>query len=128
MLPGNTVDLSAKAEVKGTIPMYIFAELNIPSSFTMGNFNSGWHKLSEESNIYYYGSADSLVAVGPGNPSVSIFDTITLDKDAGNGQAYTVTITGYAIQANNIAADTNPSIVFGMIEKPSTTATEPTEP
>lgn len=113
--PGKPVTLEAIATVSGTIPMYVFADLNVPREFTIGGLNAGWHLIPGSDTVYYYGSSDSLVEVGPGNPSVDIFDTITLSSGVSNGQSYAVSVTGYAIQSYGIAPNTDPSAVFQMI-------------
>jgi hypothetical protein len=116
ILPGGTVDLNVCAEIDKPNDLYLFVELDIPSDFEKVGFNSTeWHPISEGSDIYYFGNATSLVSLGKTNGTDSdILDGIKLSTEVEGGESYTVTITGYAIQADNIST-TSPTAVFEMI-------------
>ena len=116
ILPGGTVDLNVCAEIDKPNDLYLFVELDIPSDFERVGFNSTeWHPISEGSNIYYFGNATTLVSLGKTNGTDSdILDGIKLSPEVEGGESYTVTITGYAIQAANINS-TSPTAVFNMI-------------
>ena len=116
ILPGGTVDLNVCAEIDKPNDLYLFVELDIPSDFEKVGFNSTeWHPISEGSDIYYFGNATSLVSLGKTNGTDSdILDGIKLSPEVEGGESYTVTITGYAIQAANINS-TSPTAVFNMI-------------
>lgn len=116
ILPGGTVDLNVCAEIDKPNDLYLFVELDIPSDFEKVGFNSTeWHPISEGSDIYYFGNATSLVSLGKTNGTDSdILDGIKLSTEVEGGESYTVTITGYAIQAANINS-TSPTAVFNMI-------------
>ena len=116
ILPGGTVDLNVCAEIDKPNDLYLFVELDIPSDFEKVGFNSTeWRPISEGSDIYYFGNATSLVSLGKTNGTDSdILDGIKLSPEVEGGESYTVTITGYAIQAANINS-TSPTAVFNMI-------------
>ena len=116
ILPGGTVDLNVCAKIDKPNDLYLFVELDIPSDFEKVGFNSTeWHPISEGSDIYYFGNATSLVSLGKTNGTDSdILDGIKLSTEVEGGESYTVTITGYAIQADNIST-TSPTAVFEMI-------------
>ena len=116
IFPGDTVALNAHAKIEKPIDLYVFVKLDIPSDFTVLGFNDDeWTPLSEGSNIYYYGNS-SLVSLGKTNGSDSrILDGIRLSTDVEGDEGYTVTITGYAIQADNIPSSSTPLQVFNMI-------------
>lgn len=114
--PGDTITLNAVAKIEKANDLYLFVKLDIPSDFTLVGLNTTeWHPISEGSNIYYLGSGGTLLPLGTENGSTSrILDGITLSPEAVGGSSYTVTITGYAIQADNISPS-SPASVFGMI-------------
>ena len=70
----------------------------------MTGLNSAeWHQIKEGSTIYYHGTASSCVSLGPtGGSESDVLSGITLSTDVQGGANYSVTITGYAIQATNI--------------------------
>ena len=113
ILPGGTVDLNVKAEIDKPNDLYLFVKLDIPSGFKKVGFNSTeWQQLSDNSNIYYFGKATSLVSLGKTNGTNSrILDGVTLSPDVKGGESYTVTITGYAIQADNITLHLPPQFM-----------------
>ena len=114
--PGDTITLNAVAKIKKATDLYLFVKLDIPSDFTLVGLNTTeWHPISEGSNIYYLGSGGTLLPLGTENGSSSRnLDGITLSTEAVGGSSYTVTITGYAIQADNISPS-SPASVFGLI-------------
>ena len=113
--PGDTVDLSARAEVSGSTPLYVFVKIDLSEPLVINGFSSSWHPLAEE-NVYYYGTGSDLVPMDSTNPSVPIFDGVTLSSDAETDSSFFLTVTGYAIQATNIDADkSSPEQIFSMI-------------
>ena len=116
ILPSGTVNLNAYAEIDKPNDLYLFVKLDIPSDFEKVGFNSAeWHPISEGSDTYYFGNATSLVALGKTNGTDSrILDGIKLSPEVEGGESFTVTITGYAIQAANIDT-TSPTAVFEMV-------------
>ncbi|MBQ6774978.1 MAG: hypothetical protein IJP53_00790 [Synergistaceae bacterium] len=101
LTPGDTVQLNAVAKVEQPNDLYIFVKIDIPSD-------------SDDSTVYYYGSETSLIALEPTHgASAPILDSITLSPGARSGADYTLTITGYAIQAQYISPN-SPANVFSM--------------
>lgn len=82
LTPGDTVDLSAKAEVSSSIPLYVFVKIDISESLAITGMKNTLRQTGE-SNIYYYGTASSLVPLDTTNPSAAIFDGVSLNSDAG---------------------------------------------
>ena len=118
VVPGSTVTLDVKASVNQPNDLFLFVELDIPADFSMEGFNSNsWHPIKSGSNIYYYGNNTRCIALGTVNGNASpVLSGITLSPDAKGDVSYSVTITGYAIQATNIDADnTSPEQIFNMI-------------
>lgn len=118
IVPGSTVPLDLKALVNQSNDLFIFVDLDIPADFAMTGLNSAeWHQIKEGSTIYYHGTASSCVSLGPTNGSESdVLSGITLSTDVQGGANYSVTITGYAIQATNIdETESTPEQIFGMI-------------
>lgn len=118
IVPGSTVPLDLKALVNQSNDLCIFVDLDIPADFAMAGLNSAeWHQIKEGSTIYYHGTASSCVSLGPTNGSESdVLSGVTLSTDVQGGANYSVTITGYAIQATNIdEAESTPEQIFGMI-------------
>jgi hypothetical protein len=118
IVPGSTVPLDLKALVNQSNDLFIFVDLDIPADFAMTGLNSAeWHQIKEGSTIYYHGTASSCVSLGPTNGSESdVLSGITLSTDVQGGANYSVTITGYAIQATNIdETESTPVQIFGMI-------------
>ena len=117
IIPGDTVYLNSAAVIEKENDLYIFVEIDIPSDFTVHGFDQAiWRPISDASNIYYYGTNTKLVPLGTTNgSSVNIIESITLSTEVENGREYTVSITGYAIQADYIPDTTSPATVFGMI-------------
>ena len=118
VVPGDSVDLSARAEVSGSTPLYVFVKIDVSEPLTITGFSSSWHQMGA-TNIYYYGTATDLVAIDTNNPSVAIFDGITLSSDAGTDSSYYLTVTGYAIQTKNISSS-DPAAVWSMVAPAST--------
>ena len=119
LTPGDTVQLNAVAKVEQPNDLYIFVKIDIPSDFVMNDSyedtKKGWHPISDDSTVYYYGSETSLIALEPTHgASAPILDSITLSPGARSGADYTLTITGYAIQAQYISPN-SPANVFSMI-------------
>ena len=121
LTPGDTVDLSVKAEVSGSIPLYVFVKIDISEPLAITCMKNTWQQMND-SNIYYYGTASSLVPLDTTNPSAAIFDGVSLSSDAGTDSSYYVSVTGYAIQTKNIPSS-DPAAVWGMVAP-----TNPTEP
>ena len=118
IVPGSTVPLDLKALVNQSNDLFIFVDLDIPADFSITGLNSAeWHQIKERSTIYYHGTASSCVSLGPTNGSESdVLSGITLSTDVQGGANYSVTITGYAIQATNIdETESTPEQIFGMI-------------
>ena len=120
IIPGSTVPLDLTVSVDKPNDLFIFVDLNIPADFAFakdGLNSAEWHPIKEGSTVYYHGTTTSCVSLGPtnGNRS-SVLSGITLSTDVQGGANYTVTFTGYAIQAANIdEADSTPEQIFGMI-------------
>ena len=118
IVPGSTVPLDLTVSVDKPNDLFIFVDLNIPAEFTLAELNSAeWHPIKEGSTVYYHGTATSCSSLGPTSGSESdVLSGITLSTDVQGGASYTVTITGYAIQAANIDADSSsPEAIFNMI-------------
>ena len=116
VLPGSTVSLDAMAKVSGNTPLYVFVKVDLPAAFTVNGFNStSWHPISEGSTVYYYGTKDHLSSLDSTNRTALILSGITLSSAEQAGQTYALTITGYAIQKDNIPAGSTPQAVFDMI-------------
>ena len=118
IMPGTNVPLNVVATSENSYPLYVFVKIDIPADFVKKGFNSEeWHPIEEDSVIYYYGNDMSLTPLGGGNKiSADILESITLNTDVQGGQDCTLTITGYAIQANAIPQNANPAYVFDMIK------------
>ena len=120
IVPGSTVPLNLNVSVDKPNDLFIFVDLNIPTDFAFakdGLNSAEWHPIKEGSTVYYHGTATSCVSLGPTNGGrSSVLSGITLSTDVQGGASYTVTITGYAIQAANIDADAStPEQIFSMI-------------
>ena len=117
IIPGDTVYLNSAAVIEKENDLYVFVEIDVPSDFTVHGFDKAiWRPITNDSNIYYYGTDTKLVPLGTANgSSVNIIESITLSTEVENGRDYTVSITGYAIQADYIPDTTSPATVFGMI-------------
>ena len=127
IIPGNTVPMDLKASVEKPNDLYLFVQLDIPKDFSQVGLNSNeWHPIAEGSNVYYYGhesidpvtnqKTTSLVPLGTTNgSSAKVLDRLVLSTSAKNDAYYSVSITGYAIQAANISPSTDPKTVFEMI-------------
>ena len=104
IVPGSTVPLDLKAFVNQSNDLFIFVNLDIPADFAMTGLNSAeWHHFKEGSTIYYHETASSCVFLFPTTGSESdVLSGITLSTDVQCGANYSVTITGYTIQAANI--------------------------
>ncbi len=118
IIPGDTVDLSAKVEVSGSTPLYVFVKIDVSEPLTITGFSSSWHQMGD-TNIYYYGTASSLVPLDTTNPSVAIFDGVKLSASENTDSSYFLTVTGYAIQTKNISSS-DPSAVWSMVAPAST--------
>ena len=120
IVPGSTVPLDLTVSVDKPNDLFIFVDLNIPADFAFakdGLNSAEWHPIKEGSTVYYHGTTTSCVSLGPtnGNRS-SVLSGITLSTDVQGGANYTVTITGYAIQATNIdETKSTPEQIFSMI-------------
>ena len=118
IVPGSTVPLNLKVSVDKPNDLFIFVDLDIPADFSLAGLNSQeWHPIKEGSTVYYHGTASSCSSLGPTSGSESdVLSGITLSTDVQGGANYTVTFTGYAIQAANIDADSSsPETIFNMI-------------
>ena len=118
IVPGSTVPLNLKVSVDKPNDLFIFVDLDIPADFSLAGLNSQeWHPIKEGSTVYYHGTASSCSSLGPTNGRESdVLSGITLSTDVQGGANYTVTFTGYAIQAAYIDADTaTPEQIFSMI-------------
>lgn len=118
IVPGGTVPLNLTVSVDQPNDLFIFVDLNIPADFSLAGLNSTeWHPIKEGSTVYYHGTATSCTSLGPTSGSESdVLSGITLSTDVQGGANYTVTFTGYAIQAANIdEADSTPEQIFNTI-------------
>lgn len=118
ILPGQEIDLNVTASVSTSNNLFVFVEMDVPSVFSQPDINTQlWHPIEDGSNIYYFGYETSLLALGPasGTTSARVFDKITLSSDVDGSNSYTITITGYAVQADNIPSSATPKQVFDMI-------------
>lgn len=114
---GDTVELNAVATISGRHELYVFIEIDTSSGFEpLGLDSRIWRSLPGHSNVYYYGTTDTLVALGGENGnSVDILDSITLSAQAEIEDSYHLTITGYAIEADAVEDVSTPASVFEMI-------------
>lgn len=124
LVPGGTISLDAKAAVNGETPLYVFIDINTPAALRVLDLNSGWNPIEDGSTVYYYGRNGSLAPLGPGNPSVSILDQVSLSQDAGVSDSFYFTITGYAIQTTNLSAS-DPKAVYELIVPATNNPTDP---
>ena len=120
IIPGSTVPLGLAVSVDQSNDLFIFVDLNIPADFAFaknGLNTAEWHPIKEGSTVYYHGTASSCSSLGPTNGRESdVLSGITLSTDVQGGASYTVTITGYAIQADNIdETKSTPEQIFNMI-------------
>ena len=117
VIPGNTVSLDVKAVSENNMDLYVFIKIDIPADFEKIGFDSYiLHPISDDSNIYYYGTQSALVAIGPVNgTSFPVLEGVRLSTQAEGGKNYELIITGYAIQAANIPSEASPANVFSMI-------------
>ena len=122
--PGDTVDVNAVATVSKDIPLYVFVELDIPAGCEMSDFyDSDWHEIAKDSNIYYYGANGSLYALGGENCAVvPILNGLTVNQDASTGESFSFSITGYAIQTTHLGNANTPETVFTLIKNQNSTA------
>lgn len=121
LIPGKTyikdptIHVGAKSE-----PCYLFVKVEngLVNAEAEGNTTiaaqmtaNGWYPVNGASDVYYYGTANGIVAVNGGQDKV-VFEEFTIDGDAvvanyhtlkdadgnvTNGKA--ITVTAYAIQA-----------------------------
>lgn len=105
-----------QSEIDKPNDLCLFVKLDILSDFAPVGFNSTeWHPISDDSEIYYFGNATSLVSLGKTNGTENrILDGIKLSTGVEGGESYTVTITVYAILADNINI-TSPTAVFEKV-------------
>ena len=117
LIPGSTVDLNVKASSENGVELYLFIKLDIPADFELIDFYSlGWHPISDDSNIYFFGNSEALIALGgPNGIYTPVLQGVKLSVEAEGGKNYELIITGYAIQAANIPHGTKPANVFSMI-------------
>ena len=120
IVPGSTVPLDLAVSVDQSNDLFIFVDLNIPADFAFaknGLNSAEWHPIKEGSTVYYHGTASSCSSLGPTNGRESdVLSGITLSTDVQGGANYTVSFTGYAIQAANInETKSTPEQIFNMI-------------
>ena len=117
IMPGTTVDVNLVASVSGEENVFAFVGMDVPPEFTINGFQSeSWHPIEEGSNIYFYGTDDKCVALGPENgSSAPVFSSLTLSNDVKEEAHLDGEFTGYFIQAENISEETAPATIYGMV-------------
>lgn len=124
--PGDSIEIGAKAQVTGNIPLYLFIEIDTPANCTTVGFNSDqWHPVAGKTNVYYFGSTSLLSTLG-GDTGISsnILSGLILNEDAESEETFTFSITGYAIQQKNLEhLNDQPASVFSLVS-PASIATQ----
>lgn len=70
VIPGDTIPVNAIASISQPNDLYLFVEIDASSAFKLEGFKSAyWRPVSEDSNTYYYGTANALVPLGIDNGS-----------------------------------------------------------
>ena len=118
IIPGSKVPLDLKVQVDQSTDLFLFVEIDVPADFTLDGFNTAeWHPIKDGSNVYYLGTGSRCVSLGPTNGNKSeVLSGIILSPSAQGGTDYTLTITGYAIQAANIdESASTPEQIFTLI-------------
>ena len=117
--PGESIDIDAKAQVIGEVPLYLFVKIDTPANCTTVDFNSAqWQPVPGKTNVYYFGRDSLLYTLGGGNGTSSdILSKLILNEGAEKDTTFTFSITGYAIQEKNLEDQANdPEGVFSLVK------------
>ncbi len=124
--PGQVLTLNPTVYNSGTESIYVFAKVSI-GSLMMGSYNdkgqiingiaSDWHRLNDESDIYYLGTQGAVTPLAKKTPS-TIFKDVTVPIATGTNANFYPSVIAYAIQTEIDTDD--PETVWGYIQTQST--------
>ena len=117
ILPGDTVSISPTIENTGSCDAYVFVEVENDPALSIDELEPDWEQLEE--NVYFFGS-EGEASVLSGSSTTTPFNDLILDAEESDpASTYDLTVTAYAIQADNV--DSNASDAWSLASSTSTT-------